>query len=258
MTTNLFSPQFYLFVYLFFVYAFMGWILETVFATIRNKKFINRGFLFGPICPMYGLGAILIIYLYKLLPPHNTLLVFFVVATFATTLLEYITGYILKKSFNTTWWDYSQDPLNIDGIISLPYSLVWGAIAVLLIKLIHPNIHKTTYVVYTHMGIIALNILIALIMTDFIYTLISLRDLNSVFNQIQGLFYDAKLKVENFSEDTIVETVYDELKARYQNIINDIQTHNLRLTRAFPQLTLNKLDNIFEDLKQTIFNHRES
>lgn len=128
----------------FSLYSFMGWILETISASIVAKRFINRGFLFGPFCPIYGFGAILIIQSAIVLDgilkiaSLSSLIIKIVVAIIFATLLEYFTGAMLEKIFKRRWWDYSNEFLNIKGRVCLKYSIMWGIMAYILIKFIHP------------------------------------------------------------------------------------------------------------------------
>ncbi len=122
----------------FFIYSFIGWLLEVIYAMYVERRFVNRGFLFGPICPIYGFGAlILIASLGKV--KGNRFLKFFV-AVISFSVFEYIVSYVLEVMFNQRWWDYSNDILNLNGRISLLYSLLWGVLGILFTEKIHPMI----------------------------------------------------------------------------------------------------------------------
>lgn len=131
----------------FAIYSFLGWLMETIFASIIERKFINRGFLIGPFCPIYGFGAVMIILGSKLANGiFEQGLTFYVIgilfSVVLTTILEYVTGAALEKFFNRKWWDYSDNILNLHGYICLKYSLLWGLLAFLMLQLIHPVILK--------------------------------------------------------------------------------------------------------------------
>lgn len=120
----------------FYLFAFAGWILEVVYAAVRSGRFINRGFLNGPICPIYGLGAGI---LYLCLGPLRHRWVFlFLAATLVTTLLELVTGFLLEKIFHHRWWDYSSRRFSIGGYVCLPFSLLWGVLCTAAVKLLFP------------------------------------------------------------------------------------------------------------------------
>lgn len=121
--------------------------METIFASIIERKFINRGFLIGPFCPIYGFGAVMIILGSKLANGiFEQGLTFYVIgilfSVILTTILEYVTGAALEKFFNCKWWDYSDNILNLHGYICLKYSLLWGLLAFLMLQVIHPEILK--------------------------------------------------------------------------------------------------------------------
>lgn len=130
-------------VILFTVFAFIGWIIESVFVSILEKKIVNTGFLHGFFCPIYGFGGILIIIAFEYIMSifSNIYLGNFagiIASILLVTILEYITGYMLEKVFHCKWWDYSNDFANLHGYICLKNSLIWGTLAILLVKVEYP------------------------------------------------------------------------------------------------------------------------
>lgn len=123
---------------LFFVYSFLGWCVEVAFHAVTFGKLTNRGFLNGPVCPIYGFGMISILTL--LAPLENNLLWLFLGGMAVTTLIELIGGWVLYKLFHTRWWDYSDLPMNLGGYICAQFSLYWGIGTLLVVKLVHPAI----------------------------------------------------------------------------------------------------------------------
>ena len=124
----------------FFIYAFLGWIMEVIYALFIHGHFVNRGFLFGPICPIYGFGAIILIMTTKKLYKRPVLK--FIIATVSFTVFEYLVSLILEMLFGLRWWDYTNDFLNIQGRVSLLYSIFWGVIGVIVLEKIHPFIQN--------------------------------------------------------------------------------------------------------------------
>ena len=124
----------------FFIYSFIGWVLETIYAFLVLGHFVKRGFLIGPICPIYGFGAVLLILLLK--NCKGKPLSQFLIAGFGFTVFEYVVSYMLEVVFGLRWWDYSEDLFNLQGRVSLAYSIIWGALGILLIEGIHPYIAK--------------------------------------------------------------------------------------------------------------------
>jgi len=121
----------------FTLYSFMGWLLETSCVSISEGKFVNRGFLSGPFCPIYGFGTVLIIWSLTILK-NIPLPAKIMLAILLTTTLEYLTGFLMEKLFKCKWWDYSKEFLNLHGRICLKFSLLWGILAYILIAVIHP------------------------------------------------------------------------------------------------------------------------
>ena len=123
---------------LFFIYAFLGWCTEVAFAACKNGRFVNRGFLNGPVCPIYGFGMVGVAVLLE--PLKDNLLLLYLGSAVITTVIEYITGLLLERIFHAKWWDYSNMPLNIGGYVCLLFSLIWGAMCVAIVKFVHPVI----------------------------------------------------------------------------------------------------------------------
>lgn len=145
------------FILFFATYSFLGWIVETIFASINQGKFINRGFLTSFFCPIYGFGAIMVIKSSTLV--NNVLDDYFksfimsiLFSIILVTTLEYITGFLLEKIFDCKWWDYSDNIGNLHGYICIKYSLLWGFFAFILVKNAHPIISKIVYSVPASIG----------------------------------------------------------------------------------------------------------
>ncbi len=165
----------YDFMMYFFIYGFLGWCCEVAFAT-RHGCFVNRGFLNGPICPIYGVGVGLVVTLLK--PYSNNILALYVGGTVLVTVVEYFTGLIMDKIFHHKWWDYSNKPLNIGGYVCLLFSLVWGVALVLIMRLINPLIDDLINLIPVTVGIVILIVLEIALISDVIVTCIGVNKLN--------------------------------------------------------------------------------
>ena len=141
----------------FFVYGFLGWCTEVAFAAWKEHRFVNRGFLNGPICPVYGIGVTLVVHF--LSPYRSNLIILYITSTILVTALEWLTGFILERVFHNKWWDYSNMPLNLNGYVCLLFSLIWGVACVLIVDFIHPVIHKLLLYIPVIVGVIILIIL---------------------------------------------------------------------------------------------------
>jgi len=129
-----------LFILYFFLFAFLGWIMETLYAIYQTGHFIKRGFLYGPICPIYGYGALMLIIFLSKYQKKNVKLFFY--AAFIASAFEYLVGYGLDAMFSMKWWDYTNEFLNLNGRISIFYSVAWGVIAVVFLNYIYPFVKK--------------------------------------------------------------------------------------------------------------------
>jgi len=124
----------------FVIYAFLGWIGEEIFCVVSTHEFVNRGFLFGPICPIYGYGAIILITCFKDYKKKPVRLFFLAAIVFS--LFEYLTDFFLQALFGIRWWDYTGFFLNLNGRITLSFSILWGFGSLIFIKFLHPFMTK--------------------------------------------------------------------------------------------------------------------
>ena len=128
----------YRFLWIFFIYAFLGWCTEVSYAALVTGRFVNRGFLNGPVCPVYGFGVVIV--LTCLTPLANNLPLLFLGSVVLTSALEWLTGFVLEKLFHQRWWDYSDQPFNLSGYVCLRFSIAWGFACLFVVKLLHPTV----------------------------------------------------------------------------------------------------------------------
>lgn len=124
----------------FFIYCFLGWVWESCYVSAKNREWINRGFLHGPMLPIYGSGAIIV--LICTIGVRDQIVLNFLFGMIGATILEYVTGACMERLFRMRYWDYSHMPLNLKGYICLPVSLGWGVFSVLLVRVIHVPIEN--------------------------------------------------------------------------------------------------------------------
>lgn len=120
----------------FFLYCFLGWIGECLYASLYERKWINRGFLYGPMAPIYGFGAISVLLI--TLPVRDSIPMIFLAGMASATALEYVTGVVMQRLFHARYWDYRRNRFNLNGYICPLYSFGWGLFSVAQIKLLHP------------------------------------------------------------------------------------------------------------------------
>jgi len=185
----------YLYLWIFTIYAFIGWCTEVIYAAVSTGKFVNRGFLNGPFCPIYGFGVLIIIWL--IAPLKENILLMFLGSVLLTSELEWLTGWALEKIFHHKWWDYSDYPFNISGYICLKFSLMWGMACLLVINVIHPLVLDFITLINIDVGEILLSILLTVIAVDVIATIQSVLNLNRQLKQINEM----AAKIRNLSDE---------------------------------------------------------
>lgn len=176
----------------FMAYSFIGWLWESVFCSIQSKHFVYRGFLLGPYCPVYGFGVTAVL----LLVSNNThsLISLYFSTVFIVTVVEYITSWILEKLFDMKLWDYSNMPMNIDGRVAVPISLLWGVGCVILIKFINPPIQTVIQNFNTTTKDIGPLVICIIFMADVVSTLIFTA---TTKKEVQSALDDAQNNPDN-------------------------------------------------------------
>ena len=160
----------------FFVYAFLGWCAEVGYAATKTGKFVNRGFLNGPWCPVYGFGVVIV--LGCLEPLSGNLPLLFLGSVALTSALEWLTGFALEKLFHQRWWDYSDEPFNLTGYICLRFSLMWGFACLFVVKLLHPTVVLAVGLLPRPLGWVLLAGLCAALGVDLAATVSAIARLN--------------------------------------------------------------------------------
>ena len=160
----------------FFVYAFLGWCAEVGYAATKTGKFVNRGFLNGPWCPVYGFGVVIV--LGCLEPLSGNLPLLFLGSVALTSALEWLTGFALEKLFHQRWWDYSGEPFNLTGYICLRFSLMWGFACLFVVKLLHPTVALAVDLLPRPLGWVLLAGLCAALGVDLAATVSAIAKLN--------------------------------------------------------------------------------
>lgn len=150
----------------FFIYSIIGWILETVYCVYIVGHFEKRGFLYGPLCPIYGYGALILLVTLKKFNKNKITL--FIMSAVIFSVFEYLVSYGLDALFSMKFWDYSNDFLNINGRIALWFSVIWGIFGILFMNYIHPTIKKFTNFAMNRTSNILQHILLYLIVLTYL------------------------------------------------------------------------------------------
>ncbi len=167
----------------FYAYAFLGWCAGAVFAAAKTGKVVNRGFLNGPLCPIYGAGVLIL--LLALSPLKKWFWAVFLCAALLCSALEFLTGFVLEKLFHRKWRDYSDRPFNLKGYVCLSMSLLWGGAALAVLYAVHPAVESLIAHIPLLAGYILLGILAALTVIDLVFTLLQISALGKKFRQLE-------------------------------------------------------------------------
>lgn len=244
----------------FILYSFLGWAYESTLCSITGKKLVNRGFLTGPLCPVYGFGALLILLVFD--DPKAGLVPLFLSSMVLTSTVEYLTSVILERLFHTRWWDYSGRPFNIHGRVFLLGALVFATFSVLLVRVLHPVMAEAIGRIPSYFQAVSASAILALFLSDLFLTVRHLLLLNgrlaAVREDLERHVREGRLRVEDLKlmlqekiEDT--EIYSDKVKALFQKG----RFMNRRLFNAFPQMRPLKESEIFNKLKNTYVENRK-
>lgn len=204
---------------LFLIYSFIGWLIETVFCSIEQNKFADRGFLIGPICPIYGTGSILmIVLLNKYLDDP---IVLFIMAFVICSILEYITSFVMEKMFNTRWWDYSDRLFNVNGRICLLNAFGFGILGILLLYVVNPFIMSILNNIPDNVITIISIILLIVLIIDYIISIVVISKFTKT----------AKLVKKDSSND---------INKRVRDLLLSKSLIYKRLVHAFPNFKYGK------------------
>lgn len=203
----------------FIIYSVMGWIYETIFCTIKNKKWENRGFLYGPLCPIYGAGATILSVIMSLVETELSWWQIFLLGYVGSVILEYVTHWGLEKLFHAKWWDYSNMPLNIKGRVCVPASIGFGLASILIAYVIFPFVSILTgWMPPLLMETVAL-VLMAVLAGDAVLTVSALtgferelRAMDNALNQHMEEFVQSVVERQEDSEE--------ERRLRIEKLIN--------------------------------------
>ena len=207
----------------FLIYSFFGWCLEVVYQAVKRGKIINRGFLCGPVCPVYGFGVLAVFSLTKsdilakvglpasVLQESNdfkSILVVFAAGVFLATAVELIAGWLLDVLFHARWWDYSNEPFNLNGYICLRFSLIWGAVILLVVRVLQPALeHAPKSRIPEHYGWIILAVLYSILLVDLIVTVSIVAGLNKKLTELDKLQQELKKPSDALSNKLGGETI---------------------------------------------------
>lgn len=207
---------------LFIIYAFLGWVMECTLGVIQKHKFVNRGFLIGPYCPIYGVGVVGITLLLSKF--SDNLILLFVLVTLLCGTLEYLTSYFMEKIFHARWWDYTNRKFNLNGRICLETLLPFGIIGTIAIKFMNPFFFTKLYQIPK----VVLTILAAVILLIYIVDVVVSFNIILSFKNLSKKEKDNTEEISKRVKETAEKTI-EKLKLEKKNLIGKIKIHNFTL-----------------------------
>ena len=169
----------------FLIYSCMGWCLEVIYAAATTGQLVNRGFLNGPVCPIYGFGMIIV--LFVLTPLQHSILLLYIGGVILPSALELVGGWALYKLYHTRWWDYSDFPFNIGGYICLEFCLLWGVGTLVVMRIVHPVVADLVALIPPFVGVILMCFLYAVYAVDVVATAIAASALADTLDTMEQL-----------------------------------------------------------------------
>ena len=268
----------------FLVYSFLGWCTEVAYQAVKRGQIINRGFLNGPVCPIYGFGVLAVFRMLEAagegdLHLQNAFMVFIFGVVLATA-IELFGGWALDKLFHARWWDYSDQPFNLHGYICLEFSIIWGLGILLVVRGVNPAVTHALSLVPERVGWVLIAIFMAVFVADLIISVLVMTGLNKRMAEIDEMREKMRVVSNDLSEkigtraiDTAqhideakvqaslakteaksrVDQKRDEYEARRRDLIEKIRASRHfgagRLLRAFPEMKHRDYPELIEMIK---------
>lgn len=244
----------------FVAYSFIGWFYESVICSINEKKLVNRGFLNGPLCPVYGVGALVcLLFLYE---RTDNLIVLFFAGMSITCVIEYITSVLLEKLFKARWWDYSNYRFNLNGRICLQGALVFGVLSSLIVRFVHPALNSLTDRIPSEAKVWLAAVILVVFLLDLItvvrYLMIMngwLRDIQATFNT----FVENGAKKAGDIKSALLDKfdITDYYAKHIKPALGWDGFQNRRLLAAFPKLRSIKYADAWQKFKNSLNDNKK-
>ena len=244
----------------FYIYCLIGWALESTLVSVSEKKFVNRGFLRIPFLPLYGFGALTI--LFATLPVKSDPVIAYICGALSCTLLEYVTGVVMESLFKVKYWDYSESEFNLNGKICVMSSLFWGFLSLLLTYKLHELTEKLV-LNFSHTATLVIVISISVIfVSDVVYSVKTAFDVRKVLaklteikNEIENLISQS---VEKSERAQAIKDKIQSLNAERQKVFSKLSFYPRQLLKAHPHATSSRFSEALKDVKESIVNRRKN
>lgn len=239
----------------FVAYCFIGWVMESIFHTVWERKLVNRGFLNGPYVPIYGFGALLVLNVLE--PFQSHWYIVFPVSIILATTLEYVTGWAMEKLFHNRWWDYSMFPFNLHGRICLVFSLGWGVLCLILVYIVSPFVNHMILLPPRPVSVTIAIVLFLTMLTDLVFTIRATVDLNKTLERLDTIGTLAKARRDEFA-DNIQQRLAVMTKAfvLWRGQAKALGYIQRRLLRAFPSMRSQNYQESIDRLRAWVIKRR--
>lgn len=244
----------------FYLYCFLGWCFETCYVSIRKKEFVNRGFMRGPFLPIYGSGAVIM--LFVTVPVRKYIVLTYLFGAIGASILEFATGAAMEALFRVRYWDYSDKPFNIKGHICLGTTLAWGGLTLLMVYVIHPPIGQMLLPLPEGIKQLINTILMIGTLPDFALAFKAALDIRELLTSMTALreeIASLQKRVDAMLEASEVKQDFEQLKmnlqikrARQKDLTNHLDFFHRGLLRNHPSITSNKFNIALNDLKKAV------
>lgn len=251
----------------FLIYSFGGWVIEVIFHAVALGKVVNRGFLNGPVCPVYGFGVLSVFAMINTLQSSGYQMsdgMIFLFGIILATVVELIAGWLLDVCFHARWWDYSDKPLNFHGYICLEFSIIWGLAIVFVVKVFQKYVENHTLPhADSTFGWILLAILYCVYLADFIVTVAVIRGLNKKLTRLNKIRSDMRIVSDKIS-DTVANTTIDTAQVIEEGKVQTAlakaelrETAEMKKEQSIEKLRKKRteLQREFDELSNSITNH---
>jgi uncharacterized membrane protein len=248
------------FVLLFFIYSGIGYISEVIYCSARERKFVNRGFLYGPLCPIYGFGGLLVVFLLQ--PFSYSFPLLFLMAVLVTTILEYVGSWVLEKLFDMKWWDYSDYKLNINGRVCALNSVLFGLMGIIAVYWIHPLVLTMIENLKPLVQQSIASVLLIAFIIDVLFTLRSLIHFVDMLARLSEVIQRARVSIDNtlwFNEKDLRGSLQSLREKMKKNALDDYCVLEKHLSQFIKQAKSTKrLFAAFPRMRSKYRNHQLS
>ena len=227
----------------FLIYSFGGWVVEVIFHAVALGKVINRGFLNGPVCPVYGFGVLSVFALLNTIQGSGRQMsdgMIFVFGIVLATAVELVAGWLLDVCFHARWWDYSDKPFNFHGYICLEFSLIWGLAIVMVVKVFQKYVESHASHTPATWEWIVIAVLYAVYLTDFIVTVAVIQGLNKKLTRLDKVRSDLRIVSDKLSDTLATTTIGTAQKVEKERFRQLLQQQNCVMQLPHSEKNLSK------------------